>query len=344
MPPRHSKRYATPIGLDRARFVVEDFTIGLDTDIKRIRKTNVKTGEMSRDVLYRKGGTGTVVEGWFAKHYNQQFQAWISGPTCLTIQTNLPKLLRPDNVQPVTSKAEFDRAIQRLEILLREAGIRADLFGARIKELEICRNVVTDSELPNYYPALDELTFPRTDREPYENRGRRWINRVRCLKIYDKGNEQDLDTDCTQRFEYSLTELDSVRRHLGPWTVSSLRDDFHAAERAFREAVERLIPEQTGQTEESSSVGPSAYESLLDSLEEKGHQNMSAVTAIAGAFLRDRGGLQPFLDTLRKKKGRQTANRYRKKFEEISPEIGLLRDGERPITDLKRELRSKLLA
>lgn len=360
IPSCHAPRYTSPngpfpIGIDTACFLVEDFTIGKNAELTVRGHTNTGTGEVVSDPLYRSGKSGHLVEGKVATYNHNRFQVRIYGPTALSLQTNLPKVLRADNVWPVHTPAELDRATAQLETLLRRSGIEADVAGSTITRLDICRNFQTEGALSEYHPLFGELTFPHTDRTFYGNGNVQWKNGERQLQLYDKSKETSLDTSCIQRLEYRLTSARSVRRHVGTGTVEELRADFSAAQSAFKEAVETLIPEPESPNSKDCETGgrhpdsnrrvviQRAIESAFEQLNDQSRQTKDVVMSLALYQLRKSGSVEAFFETLREIKGRQAESRYRTKFKELGPAADIFSEQTRTVTAMAGELRRKLL-
>lgn len=359
IPNRNTPRYNLhPVGIDTARFLVEEFTVCPTAELTIDNPTNAGTGEVGRDPLYRSGNNGDIVEGKVAKYNHDSFQVRIYGPTALSLQVNLPKMLGRDNVLPVHTPSQFDRAITQLETLLRRSGIEANVAGSTITRLDICRNIRTESQLTDYRRLLEEITFPHTEQTFYGNGNARWRNGERQVQLYDKSEESGLGTNRIQRLEYRLTSARSIRRHVGPGEAAELRKDFSAVQSAFEAAVRTLIPNSEAsklddpKSEETSGpdtdskhpvVVRRAIESAFDELSERSRQTKDVVLALGIHSLRASGSVEAFLETLCEIKGRQAEARYRKKFEELGPAADIFSEQTRTVTDMAKELRTKLL-
>lgn len=356
----NARHYATSIGIDTITVIIGSCTVSSETPLTVSERSDAATGETDNGPLYRIGGDGRLVEGTCAYYNGDDFQITIQGPDSLYVQASLPKLIRPDNIKPITGPDELRQCFSVLENKLEGIGIGADLLGGKISRIDICRNIVTDSPLSSYLRALQEVTFPRTDRHSWNGTNVQWDNTYRQLLFYDKGDREGLDTDRLQRFEYRLMKAKGVRQHVGPETPSELMSSFGATREAFRAAAEKLLPdpssmespstdpssmERDASTErEASELSRKGIEAVLTALEDHSTQVSDALHAIALRYLRGQGGLDSFRRALREKKGRQAARRYREKFEKLGPVADLLSKKETTATQMKIELREKLLA
>ncbi len=337
------KHDTTPIGIDTITLMPKDWTVSETAHLRVSELTDFSTGEVDHVPLLVLED-GRIVKAGKATHNSEKFQVTIKGIQELYLQANLPKMFGPDNLRPVDTAIKFYRAIERLESKLSEIGINADLMSSKICRIDICRNIVTESPLIDYREVFQELTFPRM--KPFRQEGKNpgWKNGTRQLLVYDKGAESNLPTDRLQRFEYRLMKARGVRAHLGRKTPTELAKHFGAVSETFQAAVKKLIPNQPPKSSETARLTQGGIEAALEALSDSGRQISDTLYAIALQYLRCRGDVGSFDEAIREQKGRQAARRYRKKFDKLSPVADLLSENERTATEMKRELRTKLLA
>jgi len=334
---------AGPIGVDTINLKIADFDVDEGAELERRRSTNTGTGETDDRFLYRLGPNGAPVKGLRAFANLEDLSVTIRGVEDLSIQATFPKLIREDNIVPVHTADEFEAAMEEMYDRLEQFGIRANVASGRITRLDICRNIQTKMRLPEYAPALRRCSFPRTERQEYEDGGFRWSNGSRELLFYAKGQKQGGDPHL-QRLEYRLKRLRTVRSQVGVETAAGLKGKLDEARKAYRHAVRQLIPEVEGDVDHDSKPLRVAIAEVMDELDGRcGQPYSEALQAVGLHFLQEKGAEEAFLDNVAARAGSSTEHRYRKGFDRMRRYADLLTGKERTLSGLLHELRTKLL-
>lgn len=336
--------YRTAIGIDTIGLIASDFRVAETAELQVRKKSNSGTGETENRPLYRLGAGGQVVVGTRSYGNLGEISVTIYGPEALSIQVTLPRVLKPNNRAPVDTSFRLRMSLKVVEKRLQEFGITTELSEADITRLDITRNVHTTGRLPDYQPVLSRCSFPRTEVRKYADGGHHWTNGSRGLLLYAKGAKEDTDP-LVQRLEYRLTKKRSVKAQIGTASLRGILEDFDSIRRAYRSAVDELLPDLHDVEEASPTSLRSGVLAMIDAARKQTkHAHSKTLQALGLRFLQERGAEEDFLRALKEDSGRMAVSRYRRTLDELVPMADLLSEEERSGTDMLRELRTKLLA
>ena len=249
---------ASPIGLDTVRIHVKEFSIQPTAGFTIRESTEHSTGKSS-DVLLWRQPSGDPVFGKRAFLNTDLAQITVLDADCMSVQSSLPKVLHGDNIRPVSTAAEFARALGELEDHLHEHGITCRLTACSLSRVDICRNVRTDAPISDFKESLRELdaSYLSARDNGYEgmkwnsNQGGSWSQRE--ITLYSKTREAGLEESNIQRLEYRLQRRSVVEDQIGTLTTADLCEDLTVVSSAFRDIVEELFPEPPSHLKEKGA-------------------------------------------------------------------------------------------
>lgn len=335
--------YSTSIGIDTVGFVVSEFRISEGAELQVRQKSNAATGETGDHPLYCLGGGGPVIVGSRAFINCGPISVTVYDPDCMHVEASLPNVLGQNNRQPVDTSHRFEMALKAIQERLKTLGIEADLVGADITRLDICRNVRTDDRLPDYEPVLQRCSFPRTELRRYEDGGYHWTNGSRQINFYGKGAKEGTDPQ-VQRLEYRLTKKRSVGAQIDVKSVARLLENFGAVRQAYRSAVDDLLPDvESVQEASTTSLRGTILMIMEEARKRTSCPHSMTLKALGVRYLQEQGAQDDFLRALQEDADRMAASRYRNTIDELTPLADLLSGGGRTATEMLLELRKRLL-
>lgn len=161
------------------------------------------------------------------------------------VQFSVPRVAwKGSNAWPINAMV-LSYVMTRVEEMVREAGLEADLRGAKITRCDLNRNMVLDEPFASYGPLMKRLDVPRAKMRSYvhdtDAGGSRISgsvatgicnsNKTHALVFYDKLIEQEQQGRATQGLPPNLARLElqvkrgkNVRKKLGIATVQDLLD------------------------------------------------------------------------------------------------------------------------
>ena len=336
----HPFKRTTPTpGLDTIHLLTDHFSVASNTSLTITTNTNPATGETNEHPLWRQG-PNTVVEGGRAYCNTELAQVTVYSIDALSVQASLPKLIRPDNRQEITTKEELTRALSALERWLSSrVGIRTNLHQAKVTRLDIASTTELPRKVREYEPVLRHVSYPRTTRKRYEGTGYNWGNGNRELVFYDKGREQGEDDSCTARLEYRLKRSRSVNGHAPRLsTTDSLLQHMDSIEEIYKGATTDLLNTEADHT---ANVSGDSFKDLLRSLADThGAANRAALAILIHKM--DHDELEELFTSMQELEdegilSHNTTRRFRKKVEKHRPYTDAL-PGDESITELMQEL------
>ncbi len=109
----------------------------------------------------------------------------------LSIQASLPKVLYGNNIEEITSEAEIEEAIDRVNDFIGGVNwLPAIDFGAgRLWRIDPVYNHQVGSCVPDFLRVLSKRVYPKRDTISYLNEGVQFKSKVASTKFYDKEKE-----------------------------------------------------------------------------------------------------------------------------------------------------------
>ncbi len=262
----HPNTNVSPIGVDTVRIHVEDFDVGDAAEFTIKEQSDYSTGETESVPLWRKSD-GTVNTGNRAILNTSLAQVTVQSIDFMSVQSTLPKLLHGDNVRPVSTPAGIRQALEELEEHLSSEEIDCSLNGQPLARVDLCRNVRTDTPLPDLEPFLKRLDAPYLQPRDNGHDGIKWVSgqggpsSEREITLYNKSEEAGLPAPRIQRLEYRLQRERTVNSKLGGHanadvTTEDLSQDLSSARSAFREIVKELFPDPPGGSDPAGGKEP----------------------------------------------------------------------------------------
>ena len=327
-------------GVDTVHLFTDDFRVSDRPALTVEDRTDMETGAGDVVPLFRPGSPDAEpVHGRKAYHNDALAQITVYGHAALSVQAALPKHLREDNSDAVSSDAELTLALSSLERHLQRLGIRTNLHSARVTRLDLCRTVDLQDSIDAYEPALRSLTFPRTDRTRYEGTGFKWANGSRQVVLYDKGLEQTGERSRTARLEYRLTGSEAVKQHSDLQTAEQLLEHMSDVDSTFQKAAERLFSAEPATDATTTEEG---FRAVLEALD--GQHGASTKTLLAFAVNRMTADeREQLIQAVKEKQGRTAAYRLQQKFDDLQGAASVFDRASRSEAALYRELRSAFL-
>ena len=268
-------------GIDTVHIRILNYDIADNNGLTVQAETDSCTGAAIGHPLYET--SYGVIEGTkaFFNHPAKLFRFTIRAHGEAYVNAALPRLLYGDNRSELTSIAELHLALDALERLLMEAGIRADLRDdeATVSRLDLCRTVQLESLMPRYSDVVRSLEYPRTEATNYKN-GARWSNGSRQLCIYDKGKEQGDSDSNACRLEYRLMKGRTVESTIGTKRVAALLQPatFRQLSTAYIDATGKLLRADAITDTTPSGVG---IDAVVEALKDHRGGYTKALLAIA---------------------------------------------------------------
>ena len=186
--------------------------------------------------------SGTLIQGQRAFLNHRLFRLDMvnhgDGPDAF-LSFSAPKIFHGDNFHSLSGE-QIVAVFGRVQLLLEEEGVYADVEQARLSRLDIFDNVETDLPPELYFRLLEHLRFKRMRSLSYATT-QLWSNRQWALVVYDKIAEME-SRGChvaglpprVLRFELRLLKKKKIKQVLGFDTVPELLSGFDRVRDCFR--------------------------------------------------------------------------------------------------------------
>jgi hypothetical protein len=303
--------------------------------------------------------------------FTLDIRAWKNGSQHCLVKFSVPKLLGPDNWDPV-GPSEFPRAMEVLQGSLWDAGLEVKFENARIARIDLFKNIVMKYDFLHYKRVLRLLNVASADTKVYQT-GMAWNNPGGYWGVtaYDKSAQAEAlrrkQIENTQREEVKgpkrprrvlRVELKLLRKRaiLGELGFDRI-DKLCAGWGELRETYERFLRERLFQYEPDS-----LKVKMVDGLDDLvtrycvspfDERWVNKMLQDYGAYsLAKRFGKEPLLEAIAARSGlagsslRSKRSRLNRMFAEQEVVLGLEEAASNGLSlhDLYRELRSKLLS
>lgn len=212
------------IGIDTIRVITPTFEISKHANILISGESTVQGVDNNAIPLFDvEGETYQGRKAYFNNEFvNMEVLHGFSGINAF-IHFSIPKVSGKQNNFELVDCAGTKKAVIEVEKILRDNGIKVNLFNGTISRLDLCRNIITDHNYREYDNILNHLNMKRGNKKDLGNKvdTHLWKNSQQEICIYDKFKEM-----LCKKHDISSVQRNTIRCELRLMKSKKIQKEF----------------------------------------------------------------------------------------------------------------------